>query len=136
MNKYIGVKIVEAKPMNKYEFYISFKGVECKEDNAEGYLVKYPDGYESWCPKKQFEEANKPCDGMTFGHAIESLKKGLKVARKGWNGKGMYLFYIHKDFDGAVMTKEYIMMFAADSEYVPWLASQTDMLAEDWIILK
>ena len=58
MKKYIGVKIVEAKEMNKYEFFISHKGGECTTDNEAGYMVKYPDGYESWCPKKQFEEAN------------------------------------------------------------------------------
>ena len=42
----------------------------------EGYHVVYPDGYESWCPKAQFEAAGRPIDGMTFGQAIEAMKQG------------------------------------------------------------
>ena len=59
----------------------------------EGYHIRYPDGYESWCPKKQFNEAYRKCDNMTFGIAIEAMKKGNKVARRGWNGKGMFVVY-------------------------------------------
>jgi hypothetical protein len=69
MKTYIGVKEVEAKPMNKYEFFISHK---CKEDNEEGYMVKYPDGYESWCPKRQFEEANRPFESFTDRLLVEA----------------------------------------------------------------
>lgn len=50
----------------------------------EGYLVKYSDNYESWSPKNVFDEAYRVCDNMTFGLAIEEMKKGKKVARKGW----------------------------------------------------
>ena len=150
MKKYIGVKIVEAEPMNKYEFFISHKGEECKEDNEEGYMVKYPDGYESWCPKKQFEEANKSCDGMTFGHAIEALKKGLMVARKGWNGKGMFLWLMKEadvkrewlkepgiiaacgDNDTIHCLGSIRMKTAQGSILTGWLASQSDILADDW----
>lgn len=56
MKTYKCHKTVQAKPMNKYEYYINIKGVDCKEDNEEGYLVKYSDDYISWSPKAAFEE--------------------------------------------------------------------------------
>ena len=57
MHKYVGVKLVEAEPMNKYEFLMNVKGEQCLEDNEDGYMVVYPDGYKSWSPKKVFEKA-------------------------------------------------------------------------------
>lgn len=87
-----------------------------------------------------------------FDRAINLLKNGMKVARKGWNGKGMFLtlqkgsevdgFLMRnenaKNFygDGKVRICPHIDMKAADGSYVVgWLASQTDMLAEDWEIV-
>lgn len=71
---------------------------------------------------------------MNFGKAIEILKSGGKVARKGWNGKGMYI-ELQKPDDNSKMTRPYIFMKTADNEFVPWVASQTDMLANDWEIV-
>lgn len=85
-----------------------------------------------------------------FGMAIQYLKAGHKVARKGWNGKGMFLTLqegsvvpgdrmrndpARKYYDGKDVTiMPHIDMKAADDTYVVgWLASQTDMLAEDWV---
>ena len=75
---------------------------------------------------------------LNFGQAIEALKKGQKVARQGWNGKGMWLEYVSNESE---MYKEfpklpYIGMKTATNEFVPWLASQTDVLAEDWVIVE
>ena len=83
-----------------------------------------------------------------FGTAIQEMKNGKKVAREGWNGKGMYLFIAHDiDFvtkaDLSDMKDEYgeltlnsIVMKTADNKFVVgWLASQTDMLSEDWQIV-
>lgn len=67
---------------------------------------------------------------MNFGQAIEALKLGRKVARPGWNGKGMWLALQTPDA-GSKMTLSYIYMSTADKQLVPWLASQSDMLAED-----
>lgn len=67
----------------------------------------------------------------SFGWAIEQLKAGKKVARSGWNGKGMHLELQSPD-EHSKMTLPYIFMFTAQGDYVPWLASQTDMLSEDW----
>ena len=81
---------------------------------------------------------------MNFGEAIHELKCGRKVARSGWNGKGMYLYYVpankypavthiaKEEFGDKVPYGAYIAMKTAQNNVVPWLASQTDMLADDW----
>ena len=71
---------------------------------------------------------------MNFGQTIEKLKEGKKVARKGWNGKGMWI-KIQVPTEKSKMTLPYIYMKTADDNLVPWLASQTDILAEDWKIV-
>ena len=167
MKKYIGVKIVSAEPM-KLGAYNDYRGWIIPADEnpeREGYLVSYSDGYVSWCPKEQFEEANREITEMTFGMAVEALKKGLLVARKGWNGKGMFLFmrpaanipmgyfvntlvsipeslrnyfktHEPSNEDKTVTFTSYICMKAADGTIVNgWLGSQTDILAEDWVIV-
>ena len=87
---------------------------------------------------------------MNFGQAIEALKEGKRVARAGWNGKGMFLFLVPgSNFivnrepllsimgEGAQITyRPHIDMKDAEGKVVPWLASQTDMLAEDWQIVE
>jgi hypothetical protein len=66
-----------------------------------------------------------------FGKALEYLKNGKKVYRYGWNGKGMWLELQLPD-ENSKMSLPYIYMKTVDNKLVPWLASQTDMLAEDW----
>jgi hypothetical protein len=68
---------------------------------------------------------------MNFGEAIDTLKGGGTVSRSGWNGKGIYLGLQVPD-ENSRMTLPYIFMKTADGKFVPWLASQTDILAEDW----
>ena len=72
---------------------------------------------------------------LNFGEAIDVLKKGAKVARNGWNGKGMWLEIKWPDTNSK-MTLPYIYIKTADDNIVPWLASQTDILAEDWAIVE
>ena len=72
--------------------------------------------------------------GKSFGEAISELKKGNKVTRKGWNGKNMWLELQVPDAHSK-MTLPYIYMKTADNNQVPWLASQTDMLSEDWEVV-
>ena len=71
---------------------------------------------------------------MTFGEAIAALKEGKRVSRNGWNGKGMWLELQVPDAHSK-MTLPYIYMKTAQDDLVPWLASQTDVLAEDWGIV-
>ena len=71
---------------------------------------------------------------MNFGDALSALKEGKRVSRTGWNGKGMWLEMQVPDAHSK-MTLPYIYMKTAQDDLVPWLASQTDMLAEDWGIV-
>lgn len=71
---------------------------------------------------------------MKFGEAIEAMKKGKRVTRKGWNGKGMYLEMQNPD-DHSKMTRSYIYMKTVNDEFVPWVASQSDIIEEDWEIV-
>lgn len=83
---------------------------------------------------------------FNFGEALKYMKRGMKVARKGWNGKGMYLRYVDPYLDKTYKVTEcepidgtllpYIGMKTAQNGFVPWLASQTDMLAEDWVFVE
>lgn len=146
MKQYIGTKVIEAKPMTRGDWYYYSGNATPDNEKAEeeGYMVRYSDGYESWSPSKQFEEAYRECDNMTFGLAIEALKKGLKVARKGWNGKGMFLFLADgADLATCIFKPKEIkcvdsicMKTAQDTIVIGWLASQTDMLSEDWEIVE
>ena len=68
---------------------------------------------------------------MNFGQALEQLKAGGRVSRSGWNGKGMWIQLQVPDPDSK-MSLPYIYMKTADDNLVPWLASQTDVLGEDW----
>ena len=148
--KFLSVKLIGAVPLTR-QAYNQLRGWTMPADeNGEdaGYMVRYPDGYISWSPAAVFEESSRPADAMSFGHAVEALKLGNKVARKGWNGKGMFLWYVpagkyparmeaikgHYPCD-LVPYSAYIAMKAADGAVVPWLASQTDVLAEDWEII-
>lgn len=69
--------------------------------------------------------------GMNFGLALASLRAGRRMYRTGWNGTGMYIELQVPD-EHSKMTLPYIFMRTADGNLVPWLASQTDLLAEDW----
>ena len=80
--------------------------------------------------------------GLSFGAAIEALERGERVIRAGWNGKNMWLILIEADqcelkawkYFNATEQLPFIAMKTADNKIVPWLASQTDMLAKDWVI--
>lgn len=69
-----------------------------------------------------------------FGWALTHLKCGRKIMRNGWNGKGMYLELQEPD-ENSKMSLPYIYMKTACDNLVPWLASQTDLLATDWCVI-
>lgn len=87
---------------------------------------------------------------MDFGQALDALKTGSKVTREGWNGKGMFVVHQKGYPDGVPLNRNtaeatglaegtvcafrpYLMMRTVDGDFVPWVASQTDLLAEDWL---
>jgi hypothetical protein len=81
---------------------------------------------------------------LDFGEALHALKRGKRVAREGWNGKRMWLTLV-QGHDYRLLDAEpvllglkqlpWIGMRTAQWEFVPWLASQTDMLATDWVVV-
>lgn len=150
MEQYIGTKVVEAKPVNRGE-YNAYRGwpiPEGEDQSKEGYLVRYqPDGYESWSPKEVFEQAYRRTDGLNFGLALEAAKLGHKIARAGWNGKDQYVElgtefdYFTVGGDGynahhADIGSKALVFVGTRGRQVGWLASQADMLADDWRIVE
>ena len=171
MQLHIGTKAVTAKPMNRLA-YNEYRGWTLPQDENgedEGYLVEYQDGgkpndqrhagYISWSPKEQFDKAYNPTHAMTFGHALEFLKAGHKVARAGWNGKGMWLVLVpgtpavaphpsspygralQLDEGATIEILPHIDMWTTNSQgrramLCGWLASQTDMLSTDWQVVE
>jgi hypothetical protein len=146
MKHYCGTKMIDAEPMNRLEFNAE-QGVKIPSSDAhagdEGYKVVYEDGYVSWSPKEVFEKAYKETNALTFGMAIEAMKDGFHLARRGWNGKGIFVELQVPDAHSK-MTHPYIFIDTtglqtdnpdAPKDRVPWLASQTDMLANDWCIV-
>lgn len=71
----------------------------------------------------------------SFSDALQMLKEGCRVQREGWNGKGMWL-ELQKPDEHSKMTLPYIYMSTVTGDLVPWLASQTDILAEDWALVR
>lgn len=70
-----------------------------------------------------------------IGFAVASMRLGGRVARRGWNGKGMWLGLQLPDANSK-MGLPYVYMSTVDGKLVPWLASQTDLLANDWEIIE
>lgn len=167
MNLYIGTKLIQARPMTRQE-YNDYRGWALPEDEDgtdKGMLVEYVDGgqanhpahdgYISWSPLDVFQRAYRAvADGMAFGEALDVLKHGGKVARKGWNGKGMWLILVPGTPSANIKPDTpygragievtdilpHIDMWTKDSYgrcamLCGWLASQTDMLSNDWVVV-
>lgn len=108
----------------------------------EGYLLRQR-LYEKASPAEELQTTR-----MTLGQAIEAMIAGQRVARAGWNGEGMWLYHVpassylaatdaaRASFGDFVPYGAYIAMRTAQGNVVPWLASQTDMLADDWQIIE
>lgn len=69
-----------------------------------------------------------------FGWALGCLRAGYRLTREGWNGRGMWIALQRPDA-GSKMTQPYLYMKTATGGLVPWLASQADLLSEDWRII-
>ena len=175
MTAFVGTKSVLAVPMTRgdYNEYRGWQIPENEDPKEQGYLIEYVDGgkpnddrhagYISWSPKDVFERSYKAPNlnsNLTFGEALEHLKKGARVARSGWNGKGMFLFLVkgetvteaindcygdpnrydishtgYEKGEPSMPVVDAIYTKTADNKLVPWLASQTDLLCSDWVKL-
>ncbi len=118
MKEYIGVKLIKAEPQDN-------------EDGEPGYKVVYPDGYKSWSPKDVFEEAYRPTTGVTFGLAIEAMRKGMSAILPHWSGD--VFIQIQTPDTHSKMTAPY---FYVSSRYgqVPWIPTMVEMLSDEWCI--
>lgn len=160
MEKYIGTKVVKAEPMTMIEAK-KVLGRELKTANLEedGYLVEYKDGYKSWSPKSVFEEAYREIGYVNFGGAIDLLKAGLAVRRKGWNGKGLFIVkqvpaHITGDIipnmqslpqsaKNILMSREnphidytnQMLIINSNGRADSWVPSVSDVFAEDWEVV-
>lgn len=96
------------------------------------------------------DPALAPKTGLSFSAALQALKDGRKVGRAGWNGKGMWLYLVpgstfqvsegrplatHLPVGETVNYHAHVDMKTAQGTHVPWLCSQTDLLADDWEIV-
>lgn len=161
MLQYLGVKLLLAAVMTKGEFEETHHPINgCKHgQDADGYMVEYEDGYRAWSPKEAFEKAYRRTDGMTFGLAIEALKKGKRVARAGWNGKDQWVVHMSAmslpsyntqdterkvndrtakwiGKDTPLETGAYFALWTAQKIWQPgWVPSTSDCLADDWQIV-
>ena len=172
MKMFIGTKLVRMKPMTRgeYNFFRGWGMPPGENPEDAGYLVEYIDGgtrntmgyacYVSWSPKDVADRNYRPINGLTFGLAIEAAKLGKRIARSGWNGKGMWVVLMpalnlppfscqepgprvndrtakHIGPDTPLNSQPYFAMWTALGQWQPgWLASQTDMLAEDWEVVE
>ena len=139
MKKYIGTKLIEAAPAIR-------KGGKVYEKTQPIPRSMDPDGYESFSPKQVFEEAYRLTDGLSFGLAIEAAKKGMKIARRGWNGKNQYVELAERiSYENAAhevinakheaIGNKALAFVGTSGVQLGWLASQADMLADDWVIV-
>lgn len=74
---------------------------------------------------------NESLTKLSFSEALLALKVGAKMTRIGWNGKGMYI-ELQTPTETSKMTRPYLFMKTVDDQLVPWVASHTDLLADDW----
>lgn len=173
MLNYVGVKFIKATPMdlktyNEYRGWTQPDG----EENAPGYLVEYApnpeselnhpnhEGYISWSPKHVFEEAYRATStGISFGLAIQALKRGRCVARKGWNGKDMFvckqvpseiycniipkMSSLPKDAkkilynrDKSLFYQNQMIIVKPDNTIDSWVPSSSDIFANDWFVIE
>ena len=160
MKKFIGTKVIMAEPMTMTEAQ-KVLGRELTQSAIEenGYLVEYENGYKSWSPKSVFEKAYREVGSVNFGGAIDLLKAGLAVRRKGWNGKGLFIVkQVPSHITGDIipnmqslpqsakiilMNREnphidytnQLLIINPDGRADSWIPSSSDVFAEDWEVV-
>lgn len=166
MKTYICTKVIHAVPVKMVNGWPWPEGlpmpvVKERVDPTDGWCSRCPaveEGYlyttdaddmnPQFMNTEDFEAMCRPTDSMAFGDALEAMKHGERVARKGWNGQGMYIFIAFEpdfttDADISALDNKPVdvgdvicMKTAKDSFQLGWLASQADMLSEDWYIVE
>lgn len=145
MGKYITVKMATAEP-------VIMHSMDCFSPLEDGvdklfYQVAYEDGDRKRIPAKEFEKAYRKTSGLSFGLAIEAARMGHAIARRGWNGKCQYVELAtgisYRNSKGDVVNVNHdsignkaFAFVGTSGVQLGWLASQADMLADDWYILE
>lgn len=154
MKKFIGTKVIMAEPMTMTEAQkVLGREIKPATDDEDGYLVEYDNGYKSWSPKSVFEKAYREVGSVNFGGAINLLKAGLAVRRKGWNGKGLFIVkQVPAHITGDIIPKmqslpqiakdilmkrendytNQMLIINPDGRADSWVPSSSDVFAEDW----
>lgn len=157
MKKFIGTKVIMAEPMTMIEAQkVLGREIKPATDDEDGYLVEYDNGYKSWSPKSVFEKAYREVGSVNFGGAINLLKAGLAVRRKGWNGKGLFIVkQVPAHITGDIIPKmqslpqiakdilmkrenphidytNQMLIINPDGRADSWVPSSSDVFAEDW----
>ncbi len=159
---YEGTKRLLGTPMTRAQ-YNEYRGWTMPGDenpNEAGYLVEYQDGgkandsrhagYISWSPAEVFERSYRAVGlGMTFGRALDAIKDGKRIARAGWNGRGMFVYLVppasypaqtgaaksHFGEGAMVPYNAYMAIKNVDDSVSTWVPSVNDCLAADWFIV-
>ena len=130
-------------------------GCTCEVRIEDGYMftTSKNDMYPQYMTADEFEKICRSTEAMNFGDALVALKQGKRVARKGWNGKNMSVAYQKGYPEGIPCNKNtaqawgmeegelfkcrpYLQMRCADGTFQMWLASQSDILADDWYVVE
>lgn len=134
--KYKGLPITHEND----ECYLILRGNETLQFTPNDLLITSVDGTIYVFPKA--------VSGLDFGEAVRLMKRGARIARLGWNGKGMWVFIIQGsndiaklhgygfgEYQGEPTFRDAMFLRTADNQLVPWTVSQSDALAEDWMVL-
>ncbi|MGL4863069.1 MAG: DUF2829 domain-containing protein [Cetobacterium sp.] len=149
---FITNKVVEVEEMSRLEYVLS-RGWELPENESHlkderVYKVYYKDGYISMCPKDTFLEDAHELEKLNFELALMLLKRGHKLARTGWNGKDMFIYYVEGGKYKAQMDSikgvypgdlvpynPYFAIKNVDGTVSTWVPSVNDLLANDWEVI-
>ncbi len=120
-------------------------GLAPQEDPGVRCRCMDPEHHKHWAGHKNDKRPTLAAAGVNFGIALAAAKAGAKITRHGWNGKGMWVRNFDPYLDRQFKLREeagaegtwlpFLIMKTVDNKLVPWLASQTDILAEDWQVL-
>lgn len=158
MQYYVGVTLNRAKPMTRQE-YIDLRGWVIPVDenpNDAGFLVEKLggssnlegfEGFVTWIPADEFNRSHMSSEGLDFGRAVSAIKAGYAIRRRGWNGKGMFVYYVPPGAypartgiaveyygDQPVPYNAYMAIKNVDDSVSTWVPSVNDVLSEDWEI--
>lgn len=133
MRQYIGTKIIEAEPAIRGDCVKENSDYSAFQLSEEGYRVRYPDGYESWSPKDVFEEAYREASGVSFGLALEAMKKGKGARLPKWSEDVI----IRAQFpdEHSKMTAPYLYVESRFGR-VPWKETMIELFSDEWEIVE